>query len=170
MDDQLPQSISLGTFTEADLMMVWYEEIQRFALVVSFKLSSLRGRCWCMAWGKLKQRHLLFLVGPADQREVLHHVAPKSDATTSCTPCVATPPQAPPYSFDGDQQLSVAELYRRVMQKYTTLAQLPKTNFSTSWSLVEVGGGAPWCAYASVGFKLGIAMSMFSSFGINMVW
>eukprot|EP00438_Fugacium_kawagutii_P034442 Skav203485 [mRNA] locus=scaffold3956:14383:19514:+ [translate_table: standard] len=46
---------------------------------------------------------------------------------------------APPYSFDGRSELSVAELYRCVMQKYTTLAQLPKTNFSTSWRLVKVG-------------------------------
>lgn len=41
--------------------------------------------------------------------------------------------QAPPYSFEGEEGLSSAELYRRVMQKYTTLAQLPKTNYSASW-------------------------------------
>ena len=43
--------------------------------------------------------------------------------------------QAPPYSFEGEDGLSPAELYRRVMQKYTTLAQLPKTNYSASWYL-----------------------------------
>ena len=41
--------------------------------------------------------------------------------------------QAPPYSLEGEEGLSSAELYRRVMQKYTTLAQLPKTNYSASW-------------------------------------
>jgi hypothetical protein len=43
--------------------------------------------------------------------------------------------QAPPYTFEGEDNLTAAELYRRVTQKYTTLAQLPKTNYSASWPL-----------------------------------
>lgn len=43
--------------------------------------------------------------------------------------------QAPPYTFEGEDNLTAAELYRLVTQKYTTLAQLPKTNYSASWPL-----------------------------------
>ncbi|CAJ1459901.1 unnamed protein product, partial [Effrenium voratum] len=41
--------------------------------------------------------------------------------------------QAPPYSLDGEEGLSLAELFRRVMQQQTCLQQLPDTNFSCSW-------------------------------------
>lgn len=47
--------------------------------------------------------------------------------------------QAPPYTFEGEDNLTAAELYRRVTQKYTTLAQLPKTNYSASWYHLYLG-------------------------------
>ena len=40
--------------------------------------------------------------------------------------------QAPPYSFENESNLSSAELYRRVMKKYTKLEQLPETNYRAS--------------------------------------
>ena len=40
--------------------------------------------------------------------------------------------EAPPYSFENESNLSSAELYRRVMKKYTKLEQLPETNYRAS--------------------------------------
>lgn len=55
--------------------------------------------------------------------------------------------QAPPYSFDGHEKLSIPELYRHVMEKCTTLPQLPNINFCTSWYHIYVGYDAGYYGY-----------------------
>eukprot|EP00434_Breviolum_minutum_P034880 symbB.v1.2.030877.t1/scaffold3524.1/size54796/2 len=72
--------------------------------------------------------------------------------------------QAPPYSFEGEEGLSSAELYRRVMQKYTTLAQLPKTNYSASWYHLYIGYDAGVYGY---GWSDVFAADLFHSMRIS---
>eukprot|EP00913_Durusdinium_trenchii_P033045 g30936.t1 len=55
--------------------------------------------------------------------------------------------QAPPYSFDGHEKLSIPELYRHVMEKCTTLPQLPNINFCTSWYHIYLGYDAGYYGY-----------------------
>ncbi|CAJ1341577.1 unnamed protein product, partial [Effrenium voratum] len=55
--------------------------------------------------------------------------------------------QAPPYSLDGEEGLSLAELFRRVMQQQTCLQQLPDTNFSCSWYHLYIGYDAGFYGY-----------------------
>ena len=47
--------------------------------------------------------------------------------------------QAPPYSYDGKEGLSVPELHRCIFEKYTSLKQLPNTNFSAAWYHLYIG-------------------------------
>ena len=56
--------------------------------------------------------------------------------------------QAPPYSFDGKAGLSPPELYRLVVEKCTSLKQLPNTNFCASWYHLYIGYDAGVYGYA----------------------
>ena len=72
--------------------------------------------------------------------------------------------QAPPYSFDGKEGLSIPELYRLVFEKVTSLKQLPNSNFSSSWYHLYIGYDAGVYGYAwSDVFAADIFESMRSS-------
>lgn len=55
--------------------------------------------------------------------------------------------QSPPYSFEGQDGLSVHELFMRVLEKYTTLPQIPGTHFCTSWYHLVIGYDAGFYGY-----------------------
>lgn len=55
--------------------------------------------------------------------------------------------QAPPYAYEGENGLSVAELYSRVMSKHTKMAPLPDVNPCASWYHLVIGYDAGYYGY-----------------------
>lgn len=55
--------------------------------------------------------------------------------------------QAPPYSLDGENNLSAQQLFARMLEKYTGLKQLPDTHFCASWYHLVTGYDAGYYGY-----------------------
>jgi thimet oligopeptidase len=55
--------------------------------------------------------------------------------------------QAPPYTFEGEADLSAKELYERIIEKYTKLARLPGTHPIASWYHLVIGYDAGYYGY-----------------------
>jgi len=55
--------------------------------------------------------------------------------------------QAPPYTFDGKEGLSVQELFASILEKHTRLQRLPGTHMCASWYHLVIGYDAGYYGY-----------------------